>query len=201
MKLVFSPGACSLAPHIALREAGLAFELVQASPRTKKLADGSDLYALSPRGQVPALLLDDGQTLTECAVILQYVADQVPARALAPTAGTLARYRLMEWLNLIATELHKGFSPLFMPGLPDEARPLLQARLSERWAWVDRQLATGPWLMGDTFTVADAYLFTVQRWAPAVQLDLSGLTHLAAFSARVADRPAVQATLAAEAAC
>lgn len=201
MKLYFSPGACSLAPHIVLRESGLPFELVRTSLHTKTLADGSDLHAVSPRGQVPALQLDDGQTLTECAVIMQYVADQVPATGLAPAAGTLARYRLMEWLNIIATELHKGFSPLFVPHMPDQAKSLLQARLTERFAWVDRQLADGrPWLMGESFTVADAYLFTTLSWAPMVRLDLSPLAHLAALRVRTEARPAVQAALAAEAA-
>ncbi len=197
-KLYYSPGACSLSPHIALREAGLPFDLVMASTKTKKLADGSDYLAINAKGYVPLLELDDGQRLSEGPAIVQYIADQVPASGLAPAAGTMARYRLMEWLNFITSELHKGFSPLFTPGMPDEAKAMAQKKLGERLAWVDGQLAGKTYLMGDTFTVADAYLFTVAGWGKYVGVDISGLQNLSAYMGRVAARPAVQEALKAE---
>ena len=198
MKLYYSPAACSLSPHIVLREAGLPFELALASTKTKKLADGSDYLAINPKGQVPALALDSGELLTEGPAIVQYIADQAPASGLAPAAGTLARYRLMEWLNFITSELHKGFSPLFAPNTPDDYKPVVKARLMERLGWVDAQLAGKAYLMGDQFTVADAYLFTVAGWTKFVGMDLSGLTALSAYLARVGARPAVQEALKAE---
>jgi glutathione S-transferase len=198
MKLYYSPAACSLSPHIVLREAGLPFELALASTKTKKLADGSDYLAINPKGQVPALALDNGELLTEGPAIVQYIADQVPASGLAPAAGTLARYRLMEWLNFITSELHKGFSPLFAPNTPDDYKPGVKARLMDRLGWVDQQLAGKSYLMGEQFTVADAYLFTVAGWTKFVGMDLSGLTTLSAYLARVGARPAVQEALKAE---
>jgi glutathione S-transferase len=198
MKLYFSPGACSLSPHIALREAGLAFELVLASTKTKKLKDGSDFYAINPKGQVPVLELDNGERLTEGPAIVQYIADQAPASQLAPAAGTLARYRLMEWLNFITSELHKGFTPLFTPGVPEETQTQARARLLDRLTWVNSQLEGRTWLMGDTFSVADGYLFTVTNWARLVHVDLSGFAALNAWRERVAARPAVQAAMHAE---
>lgn len=198
MKLYYSPGACSLAPHIALREAGLPFELVLASTKTKQLADGSDYLAINPKGQVPLLVLDNGERLSEGPVIQQYIADQAPASGLAPAPGTWARYRLMEWLNFITSELHKGFSPLFNPAVPAELKSLFAARIVERLTWVDSQLADREYLMGETFTVADAYLFVVCNWTVPTGIDISALTHLAALRARVAARPAVQAALKAE---
>jgi len=197
-KLYYSPGACSLSPHIVLREAGLPFDLVLASTKTKKLADGSDYLAINPKGQVPLLELDDGERLTEGPAIVQYIADQAPASGLAPAAGTMARYRLMEWLNFITSELHKGFSPLFTPGMPDEGKAMAHARLVERLTWVDGQLAVKTWLMGDNFTVADAYLFTVAGWGKYAGVDIGGLANLSAYLDRVAARPAVQAALKAE---
>jgi glutathione S-transferase len=197
-KLYYSPGACSLSPHIALREAGLPFTLVMASTKTKKLADGSDFNAINPKSQVPVLEFDDGQRLTEGPAIVQWVADQAPATGLAPAAGTMARYRLMEWLNFITSELHKGFSPLFTPGMPDEAKAMAKAKLGERLAWVDQQLAGKSYLMGDTFTVADGYLFTVAGWGKYVGIDIAPLANLSAFMGRVAARPAVQEALKAE---
>jgi glutathione S-transferase len=197
-KLYYSPGACSLSPHIVLREAGLPFSLVLASTKTKKLADGSDYLAINSKGYVPLLELDDGQRLSEGPAIVQYIADQAPATGLAPAAGTMARYRLMEWLNFITSELHKGFSPLFTPGMPDEAKAMAQKKLGERLAWVDGQLAGKDYLMGDTFTVADAYLFTVAGWGKYVGVDISGLQNLSAYMGRVAARPAVQEALKAE---
>jgi len=197
-KLYYSPGACSLSPHIVLREAGLPFSLVLASTKTKKLADGSDYLAINSKGYVPLLELDDGQRLSEGPAIVQYIADQAPATGLAPAAGTMARYRLMEWLNFITSELHKGFSPLFTPGMPDEAKAMAQKKLGERLAWVDGQLAGKDYLMGDTFTVADAYLFTVAGWGKYVGVDISGQQNLSAYMGRVAARPAVQEALKAE---
>jgi glutathione S-transferase len=197
-KLYYSPGACSLSPHIVLREAGLPFTLVLASTKTKKLADGSDYLGINPKGQVPLLELDDGQRLSEGPAIVQYIADQAPASGLAPAFGTMARYRLIEWLNFITTELHKGFSPLFTPGMPDEAKAMARASLGARLTWVDGQLAGKTWLMGETFTVADAYLFTVAGWGKYVGVDIAPLANLSAYMARVAARPAVQDALKAE---
>jgi glutathione S-transferase len=197
-KLYYSPGACSLSPHIVLRESGLPFSLVLASTKTKKLADGTDYNTINSKGYVPLLELDDGQRLSEGPAIVQYIADQAPASGLAPAAGTMARYRLMEWLNFITSELHKGFSPLFTPGMPDEAKAMAQKKLGERLAWVDGQLAGKAYLMGDTFTVADAYLFTVAGWGKYVGVDISGLQNLSAYMGRVAARPAVQEALKAE---
>ena len=198
MKLYYSPGACSLSPHIALREAGLPFELVLASTKTHKLKDGTDYYGINSKGYVPLLELDDGQRLSEGPAIVQYVADQVPASGLAPANGTLARYRLQEWLNFITTELHKGFSPLFNPAMPEEAKAVFRAKLIERFTWLDAQLAGKQFLMGEQFTVADGYLFTVANWGGHVGVDLSGLPTLSAYRARVAARPAVVAAMQAE---
>ena len=198
MKLYYSPGTCSLSPHIALHEAGLPFQAVMASTKTHKLADGTDYYGINPKGYVPLLELDDGQRLSEGPAIVQYIADLAPASKLAPPAGTLERYRLMEWLNFISSELHKGFSPLFTPGMPEEAKTMARNKLGERLAWVNGQLEGRPYLMGDTFTVADAYLFTVASWGKFVAVDIAPLTTLTAFMARVAARPAVQAAMKAE---
>lgn len=198
MKLYYSPGACSLSPHIVLRESGLPFEAVLAPTKTKKLPDGSDYVAVNSKGYVPALRLDNGEVLTEGPAIIQYVADQVPAKNLAPAAGTMARYRLQEWLNFITSELHKGFSPLFNPEMPDAAKALYRNKLQERFAWVDKQLAGKQYLLGDQFSVADAYLFVVASWGQYVGVDLSGYANLGAFSARMAARPAVQEALKAE---
>jgi glutathione S-transferase len=198
MKLYFSPGACSLSPHIALKEAGIAFDLVPANMKTHTLADGTDFYGINAKGYVPLLELDDGQRLSEGAAIVQYIADQAPSSNLAPANGTMARYRLQEWLNFITSEIHKGFSPLFNPAMPDEAKALSKAKLADRFKWLDGKLAGQQYLMGDTFSVADAYLFTTANWSKHVGLDISGLTNLAAFLGRVAARPAVQAAMRAE---
>ena len=198
MKLYFAPGACSLAPHIALREAGLPFEAVAVNLRTRQLADGSDYLAINPKGQVPMLELDNGQRLAEGPVIQQYIADQAPASALMPPAGSWERYRVLEWLNFITSELHKGFSPLFNPAVPAEVKPLFAARVKERLAWVDGELAGREYLSGATFTIADSYLFVVSNWTAATGIDISDLPHLQAFRARVAARPAVQAAMQAE---
>lgn len=198
MKLYYSPGACSLSPHIVLREAGLPFELVLASTKTKKLADGSDYNLINPKSQVPVLELNDGQRLTEGPVIVQYIADQAPASGLAPAAGSMARYRVMEWLNFTTSELHKTFSPLFNPAMVADAKPVFAARVLDRLTWVDTQLEGKSYLTGDTFTVADAYLFVVTNWTQFVGIDISGLKNLGAFMGRVAARPAVQSALKAE---
>ena len=197
-KLYYSPGACSLSPHIVLREAGLPFQLVMVSTKTKKLADGSDYLAINPKGQVPLLELDDGERLSEGPAIVQYLADQAPASGLMPAIGTMARYRTLEWLNYITSELHKGFTPLFTPGTHEDTKTSTRSKLNERLAWVDSQLAGKHGLVGDGFTVADAYLFTVAGWGKFVGVDITPLPHLSAFMARVAARPAVQQALKAE---
>jgi glutathione S-transferase len=198
MKLYYSAGACSLAPHIALKESGLDFAAIAAPTKTHKLADGTDYYSINPLGYVPLLVLDDGRQLHECAVILQYVADLVPDQQLAPANGTFERYKLQEWLNFIATELHKGFSPLFAPGMPDEAKAINKTRVIGRLQWVDGELGGTSFLLGNTFTVADIYLFVVAGWSKHVGIDLSGMTHLSAYLARISARPAVQDALRAE---
>jgi glutathione S-transferase len=198
MKLYYSPGACSLSPHIALHEAGLAFEAIAAPTKTHKLADGTDYYSINPLGYVPLLVLDDGRQLREGPAIVQYIADQAPEKQLAPVAGSFERYKLQEWLTFIGTELHKGFSPLFTPGMPEEVKTAALTRLSARLQWVEGELAERPYLMGQQFTVADAYLFTVVGWSRLVRLDISALPRLGEFMARMRGRPAVQAALRAE---
>ena len=198
MKLYYSPGACSLAPHIVLHEAGLAFEPVLASTKTHQLADGTDYYTISSKGYVPLLELDSGERLSEGPVIVQYIADQVPAKQLAPANGTMARYRLQKWLNFITSELHKGIGGMFNPAMPEEGKAVMRARAVARLKWVDEQLEGKPYLMGDAFSVADPYLFTVLSWTKHTGIDLSGLKNLCAFQARMAARPAVQAAMKAE---
>ena len=198
MKLYYSPGTCSLSPHIVAREAGLAVDMVLASTKTKKLQDGTDFYTINPKGSVPVLELNDGQRLTEGPAIVQYLADLAPASRLAPPAGSWERVRLQEWLNYITSELHKGFAPLFTPGMPEEAKALFRARLLQCFAYVDAQLAGKSYLMGEDFTVADAYLFVVSNWGQFVGVDLGVYANLVALRARVAARPAVQAALEAE---
>lgn len=198
MKLYYSPGACSLAPHIVLHETGLDFSAEMASTKTHLLKDGTDYFSINPLGYVPLLVLNDGTQLSEGPAILQFIADQAPDKQLAPANGSMARYQLQSLLNFIATELHKGFAPLFNPATPTDYKPAVIEKLHARMAWIDGQLAGKTYLMGDTFTAADAYLFTVARWGTYVKVDLSGLAHLSAHRARVAARPAVQAALRAE---
>lgn len=198
MKLYYSPGACSLSPHIALREAGLAFEHVLASTKSHKLQDGTDYYGINPLGYVPMLELDDGTRLREGPAILQYIADLAPAKNLAPANGTMPRYRLQEWLTFIGTEIHKGFSPLFNPNMPEEAKTVFKTRLRSRYEWLDSQLAEKEFLMGNSFSVADGYLFTVTNWAKPTGVDLSDLANVNAWHARIAARPAVQEALKVE---
>ena len=197
MKLYYSPGACSLSPHIVLREAGLSFEPVLASTKTKKLQDGTDFYTINAKGYVPVLELDNGERLTEGPAIVQYLADQVPAKHLVPPAGTMARYRIQEWLNFITSELHKGLGFMFGPA-GDDAKALMRGRASDRLKWVDQQLEGKQYLMGDSFSVADAYLFTVTNWTKHVGIDISSLKNLGAFMTRMAARPAVQEAMKAE---
>lgn len=198
MKLYYSPGACSLSPHIVLREAGLAFEPVLAPTKTHKLPDGTDYYTINPLGYVPLLELDDGTRLREGPAIVQYIADQAPAKNLAPANGTLPRYRLQEWLTFIGTEVHKSFSPLFDPNMPEEGKKISRARLASRFQWINGELEGKDYVMGDNFTVADAYLYTVTRWAKPMAIDLSAYPNLVAHHARVAARPAVQEALKVE---
>ena len=198
MKLYFSPGACSLASHIAILEAGLAVEPVLASTKTHMLPDGTDFYKLNPLGYVPLLEMDDGTLLREGPAILQYIADLAPLKNLAPANGTLQRYRLQEWLSFISTEIHKNFSPMFNPNMPAEAKTIFKDKLKSRYTWLDEQLADKPFVTGEHFTVADCYLFTVTNWAKPLGLDISGCTNLMAWHARIGERPAVQAAIAAE---
>ena len=197
MKLYYSPGACSLSPHIVLREAGLDFQAVKADLKAHKLEDGSDYYGVSPKGYVPLLELDNGERLTEGPAIVQYIADQVPAKKLAPANGTMARYRMQEWLNFITSELHKGIGFMFGPAVED-AKVMMRAKALDRLKWVDSQLEGKSYLMGDEFSVPDAYLFTVANWTKHAGIDISGLKNLGAFMARMAARPAVQTAMKAE---
>ena len=198
MKLYYVPGACSLAPHIALREAGLAFELDKMDPATRRTADGEDYLKVNPKASVPALRLDNDEVLTEVAVILQYIADQKPGAGLAPAVGTLERYRLHEWLNFVATEMHKQFSPFFNPKLPPAWRENQLNVLAKRFDILAGRLKSQPYLMGNRFTVADAYLFVVLNWTNLFKLDMSQWPALTDYLGRIAARPAVQTALKAE---
>jgi glutathione S-transferase len=198
MQLYFSPGACSLASHITLREAGLPVDLKRTDTKTKKLDDGSDYYAVNSKGSVPALRLDNGQVLTEGPVILQFLADQKPEAGLAPKSGTLERYRLQEWLNFITSEVHKSFSPLFNPAADAKVKEYTTQNLEKKFDWLNKQLAGKQYLTGDTFTIADAYLFVVINWTNFVGIDLGRWPALKDFHGRVAARPMVQEALAAE---
>ncbi|UXY09045.1 glutathione transferase GstA [Kosakonia sp. ML.JS2a] len=198
MKLFYKPGACSLASHITLREAGKEVSLFSVDLMKKRLENGDDFFAINPKGQVPALLLDDSTLITEGVAIMQYVADNAPESQLLAPVGALPRYKTLEWLNFIATELHKGFTPLFRPDTPEEYKPSVRALLEKKLQYVNDTLSHQAWISGAHFTVADAYLFTVLRWARAVKLNLAELTHIDAYMARVAARPAVAAAMAAE---
>ena len=198
MKLYYSPGACSLSPHIALLEAGLEAGLVQVDLKSHKLDGGDDYYGVHVKGYVPLLELDDGQRLSEGPAIVQYIADRNPASGLAPAAGTLERYRLQEWLNFITSELHKSFSPLFDAAAPAEWKEIVKQRLGKRFDWLAEQLAGKDYLMGAQFTVADGYMFTVLNWTQWVGIDLKRWPVLAAYAARVAARPKVHEAMKAE---
>ena len=198
MQLYYSPGACSLASHIALREAGLNVDLKRADTKTKKLEDGSDYFAVNSKGAVPALRLDNGQVLTEGPVILQYLADQKPESGLAPKAGSLERYRLQEWLNYITSEVHKTFSPLFNPAADDNVKAYAKLNIEKRFEWLNKQLAGKQYLTGNQFTIADAYLYVVANWSNFVGIDLGRWPDLKAFQDRVAARPKVKEAMEAE---
>jgi len=198
MKLYFSPGACSLAPHIVIRELGLDAEVEAVNLGTKVTASGADFRAINAKGYVPVLVLDDGVLLTEGAVIVQYLADSKPEAGLLARPGTLERYRTQEWLNFVASELHKGFSPLFRKDCPAEWQAVVRDTLKTRFQVVDGHLADKAYLMGERFTVVDAYLFTVLGWARYTHLDLSAYPNVTAYLARIGERPAVRAALAVE---
>jgi glutathione S-transferase len=198
MKLYYSPGACSLASHIALYETGLPFETDQIIKTTKMTVGGENFMHLNPKGYVPAIKLKDGSVLTEGAAVLQYIADQKPDSGLAPKAGTMERYRLQEWLTFISSEIHKSFSPMFNKDATEDVKTISRNNLTRRLGYVETRLANKPYLMGDHFTVADAYLFVVTRWSDHAGLDLSPFPKIREYMARVAARPAVQAAMKAE---
>lgn len=198
MKLFYAPGACSLSPHIALLESGLEATLVKVDTKGHKTESGGDYYAVNPKGYVPLLELDDGDRLTEGPAIVQYIADRNPKSKLAPAAGTMERYHLQEWLNFITAELHKQFSPLFQAATPAEYKEMLKEKIGKRFDWVAEQLKGKDYLMGDTFTVADAYLFTLLTWTKHVGIDLARWPVLGAYKARVAARPKVREAMIAE---
>lgn len=198
MKLYYSPGACSLSPHIALCEAELPFELIKVDLATKKLANNEDFLCINPKGQVPTFILDQGELLTEGVAIVQYIADQVPTKNLMPKAPHLDHYKALEWLNFIATELHKNFGPFFRPGYPDSIKDQVRNQLNHKLAYINQSLEKHDYLISNQFTVADGYLFTVLRWAKAMKFDIDALPHLSAYFKRVENRPAVQRALAAE---
>jgi glutathione S-transferase len=199
MKLYYSPGACSLSPHIALLEAGLPYDLVKVDLRAKKLENGDDFLKVNPKGQVPALALDSGELVTEGPVIVQMIADQAAGKNLAPARDSAERYKLLEWLNFITTELHKNFGPMFSPVLADDAKAFFKDRVMTKFKYVDGQFADHrDYVMGKHFTVADGYLFTMLAWADRLKFDLSGLPNLLAYKARVGARPKVQEALSKE---
>ena len=198
MKLFYAPGACSLSPHIVSREAGLPLELVKVDLKAKQYDGGADYLKINSKGYVPALQLDSGQVLTEGPAIVQYLADQKPDARLAPKNGSAERYQLQEWLNFITSELHKGFSPLFKPNTPDEYKRISRENLGSRIEWLDKQLDGKDYLMGKTFSVADAYAFTVLSWTKPLQFDLSRWPNVTAYLARVGARPKVQEALRTE---
>jgi glutathione S-transferase len=195
MKLYYSPAACSLSPHIVLLEAGLPYTLVKTDLKSKKTEGGADYLSINAKGAVPALELDDGRVLTEGPAVVQYLADQKPESGLAPRAGTFERYQLMEILNYITSEVHKGFSPLFNPASSAELKETSVAALSKKFDWLTGFLGSKTFLLGNTFTVADAYLFTLLNWTRLVKIDLSKWPVLAAYQARIAQRPKVHAAL------
>ncbi len=195
MKLYYAPGACSLSPHIVLCETGLPFEMVKVDLDTKRTEAGDDYHRINPLGYVPALELDDGTVLLEGPAIVQYLADQAPARQLVPPAGTFPRYVLQQWLNFISSELHKGCGALFQPDLPEDVKASFRRRLGDRFAYTAGHLGDQDYLLGDLFTVADAYLFVVLSWRDYIGLDLSPWPVLLQYSDRIMARPAVKQAL------
>jgi glutathione S-transferase len=198
MKLYYAPGACSLSPHIVSRELGIPVELKKVNTKDKTVEGGGDYRQVNPRGYVPALVLDNGEILTEGPAIVQYLADRKPEAGLAPQAGSFERYRLQEWLNFLTSEIHKTFSPLFKPNTPEEYRKIAKENVAGRFDWLDKQLAGKDYLMGSQFTVADAYLFVLLGWTAPTQIDLARWPSLAAFHKRVGARPKVREALEAE---
>jgi glutathione S-transferase len=198
MKLYYSPGACSLSPHIVSRELGINLELKRVNTKDKTIEGGGDYRSINPRGYVPALVLDNGQVLTEGPAIVQYLADQKPDAGVAPKAGSFERYRLQEWLNFLTSEVHKQFSPLFKPNTPEAYKPIVKENLAGRFDWLEQQLAGKEYLMGSQFTVADAYLFVLLGWTRPTQIDLARWPNLQAFHQRVGARPKVKEALEAE---
>ena len=195
MKLYYSPGACSLSPHIALCEAGLPYDLVKVDLKAKKLENGDDFLKINPKGQVPALALDSGELITEGPVIVQMIADKAAGKNLAPARDSAERYKLLEWLNFVGTELHKNFGPMFSPVLADDAKAFFKNRVMGKFKYLDGVLAGRDYLMGKQFSVADGYLFTMLAWADRMKFDLSGLSNLKAYQARIGARPMVQQAL------
>ena len=198
MKLYYSPGACSLSPHIALLEAGLPYDLVKVDLRAKKLENGDDFLKINPKSQVPALELDSGELITEGPVIVQMIADKVPAKNLAPARDSAERYKLLAWLTYVNSELHKNMGPMFSPMLSDDAKGFFKDRAMGKFKYIDGELAGHDYLMGKQFTVADGYLYTMLRWADVHKMDLSGFKNLMAYKDRVAARPKVQEALVKE---
>ena len=198
MKLYFSPGACSLSPHIVLREVGAKFDLEQVDLKEKKTKSGKNFLDVNPKGQVPTLVLDSGEVLTEGPVIVQYIADQNPSAGIAPKAGTMERYHLQEWLNFLTSEIHKSFSPLFRPTTPEEYKKIVKENLANRFKWLDSHFANNKFLMGDNFTVADAYAFTLLNWTKRTAIDLAQWPNLQAYHQRVGARPKVQEAMKSE---
>lgn len=199
MKLYFAPDTCSLSPHIVMQELGLTYDLVRVNNRTKRTSEGGDFLVVNPKGYVAALQLDSGEVLTEGPALVQYLADLKPDAGLAPANGTLERTRLQECLNFITSEIHAGSSPLFNKVLPEAVRDIFKTRLFKRFDLIDARLAKQSYLMGDHFTVADAYLFTVLKWMPSLAVDLSGWTNITEYMKRIATRPSVVAALEREA--
>jgi glutathione S-transferase len=197
MKLYYATGACSLASHIALIESGLPHTIAKVDLRKHTLEDGSDFFAINPKGYVPLLELDDGTKLAEGVVILQYIADRVPGK-LAPEYGTLPRYRVMEWLTFVNSEIHKQYSPLFYPNTPDATKDAQRAKLASRFEYLSKVLQSQPYLAGDKFTIADAYLFTILNWSPSLKVDLAPFPALVAYQERVRARPSVQRAMTLE---
>lgn len=198
MKLYYAPGVCSLSPHIVARELGIPVELKKVNNREKTIEGGGDYWKVNGRGYVPALELDSGEILTEGPAIVQYLADQKPEAGLAPKWGTFERYRLQEWLNFLTSEIHKGFSPLFKPNTPEEYKRIAKENIAARYDWLDKQLAGKDYLMGKTFTVADAYAFVLIGWSKFQGIDLARWPNIAAYHQRVGARPKVQEALQAE---
>ena len=198
MKLFYAPGVCSLSPHIVLEEAGVAHSLVKTDIRAKTIEGGGDYKTTNPLGYVPALELDDGTILTEGPAIVQYIAAKAPGKNLTPAAGSVAHFQMLSWLNFISSELHKGFSPLFNPAMPEEAKAIARERLLSRLAHVDKHLAGKDYMMGAAFMLPDAYLFTVLRWTVPLKIDLAAYPNLHAFKGRMEARPAVRAAMKAE---